>query len=94
MSIKDNFVDVFMRVKPVKMLVQLNKRDKKRYASVISRDCETTYSHTCRTLQEFHKHKLIIFNKKGRLKEIDLTETGRRLAETFERALNIIEKLK
>ncbi len=84
--------EIFLRTKPVKMLVFLNKKDKKRYASILSKEVDCTYSHTVRTLAQFETMGLINFDKKGRLNEIALTEKGKELAGSFEKVLKLLEK--
>jgi len=90
MASKENFEEVLIRTKPVRMLISLNKKDKTRYASILAKEIDCTYSHTVRTLQQFKKNGLIEFKTIGRLKEINLTEKGRRLADAFETAINVM----
>lgn len=79
---------LFLREKPVKMMVFLNKRSKKpKYFSILAKDVDCTYSHTVRTLQSLEKKGLVTFEKKGRLKIIELTKSGKDIAETFEQLL-------
>ena len=93
MSSKESFIDVFFRIKPAKMLILLNSNNTKKYASVIAKGVDCTYSHTVRILQQFKKKGLIKFVKKGRLKQISLTDSGKKLAESIERTIKILEKL-
>ena len=89
----NGFNEVFFRTKPAKMLVLLNSAGSKKYASVIAKGVDCTYSHTVRILQMFRKKGLVQFVKKGRLKEIMLTETGKKLAELIEKAMKMLESL-
>lgn len=87
------FEGVFFRVKPARMLILLNSNNTKKYASIIAKGVDCTYSHTIRILQQFRKKGLIQFNKKGRLKEISLTDSGRKLADLLEKSMAVIDKL-
>ena len=86
---------LFLREKPVQMLVKLNKRKgKEKYFSVIAKEVDCTYSHTVRTLQELQKKGLITFKKVGRKNIIQLTKLGKDMAETFDRLIGLFKKTK
>lgn len=82
----------FLRKKPSGMLVALKKDDKYRYASVLAKETDCTYSHTVRILQELEKKKLIEFYKKGRIKMIKLTKLGKDIADCLEKLMALFEK--
>lgn len=73
--------DLFLHSKPSKILVQLNNPTKENYASKIARDIDCTYSHAIRIIQQLEEHGLAKSEKKGRKKELELTENGREIAE-------------
>jgi len=83
---------LFLRTKPVKMLMSLKKGP--RYATIISKEVDCTYSHTVKLLSHFEKNGLVTFNKKGRIKIIELTEDGQDLAHAIEGVLMKLSKLK
>ena len=83
---------LFLRTKPVKMLVSLKKGP--RYATVISKEVDCTYSHTVKLLSHFEKNGIVTFNKKGRIKIIELTEEGQELVNAIEKCLRKLSKLK
>ena len=56
----------FLRKKPTDMILQLKRKHKFTYASVLAKEVDCTYSHTVRILQELEDRGLIIFKKKGR----------------------------
>jgi len=88
-------VDIFLREKPVNMLVKLSKKPtKQKYFSIIAKEVDCTYSHTVRTLQELQKKGLLTFNKKGRKNIIELTKVGKEMAEYFDKILRISSKTK
>ncbi|MFA5855849.1 MAG: winged helix DNA-binding protein [Candidatus Pacearchaeota archaeon] len=86
---KDNF-DIFFRRKPALMLVALRKMSKVRYGSVLAKEVDCTYSHAVKILQTLEGLGLVNFQKKGRIKLIELTKKGEEIAEHIE---NIRRKL-
>ena len=80
---KDNF-DIFFRRKPALMLVALKKVSKARYGSVLAKEVDCTYSHAVKILQTLEKLSLVVFEKKGRIKLIQLTKKGDEVAEAIE----------
>ncbi|MBR9677926.1 MAG: hypothetical protein GOU97_01335 [Nanoarchaeota archaeon] len=85
--------DIFLRVKPVLIMVQLLKNNDK-YASVLAKEVDCTYSHTVRILQELKKKSLVEFEKKGRLKLVSLTKPGKEIATYFRDLIKSFEKVK
>lgn len=83
---------LFFRAKPVKMLTSLKKGP--RYATIISKEVDCTYSHTVKLLSHFEKNGIVNFNKKGRIKMIELTEDGQELVNAIEKVLMMLSKLK
>jgi DNA-binding MarR family transcriptional regulator len=77
---KDNF-DIFFRRKPALMLVALRKLSKARYGSVLAKEVDCTYSHAVKILQTLEELGLVNFEKKGRIKLIELTKKGEQIAE-------------
>ncbi len=81
---KDIF-EVFFRKKPVMILVALRSNaQKNRYGSVLAKEVDCTYSHAVKILQEMEKAELVIFKKHGRIKTIELTPNGNKIAEHIE----------
>ena len=77
---KDNF-DIFFRRKPALMLVALKKISKARYGSLLAKEVDCTYSHAVKILQTLETLGLVLFEKKGRIKLIKLTEKGEEIAD-------------
>ena len=77
---KDNF-DIFFRRKPALMLVALRKLSKARYGSVLAKEVDCTYSHAVKILQTLEILGLVQFQKKGRIKLIELTKKGEEISE-------------
>ncbi len=86
---KDNF-DVFFRRKPALMLVALKKMSKSKYGSVLAKEVDCTYSHAVKILQNLEKMDLVTFEKKGRIKLINLTKKGREIADHIDEIKRIV----
>lgn len=80
---KNFFETLFLHPKPVKMLTSLKNEDIK-YATQVSKVVDCTYSHTVKVLEMFRKLGLVVFEKKGRIKIVRLTEEGLDVAHDFE----------
>ncbi len=88
---KSSGFDIFMREKPIELLLCLIRRNKAKYPSMLAKESKCTYSHTVHLLQKMEKSGLVKFEKKGRLKLVVLTRKGEKVADLFEevgRALN------
>jgi len=83
----------FLRQKPVMLLINISKDSKLRYASVLAKEVDCTYSHTVKIIKMLKESGLVEFSKKGRLKTIALTSTGRELATNLAKAVSIFEKV-
>jgi predicted transcriptional regulator len=88
-KMKDNF-DVFFRRKPAMMLVSLKKNTRMRYGSVLAKEVDCTYSHAVKILQTLEDLKLVLFEKRGRIKVIKLTKKGKDVADAIENIQNQI----
>ncbi len=83
---------LFLRTKPVKMIISLKKGPK--YATQVSKEIDCTYSHTVKLLDELETLKLVTFKKQGRIKIITLTENGEDLAHSIEGVLMKLSRIK
>jgi len=86
---KDNF-DIFFRRKPALMLVSLKKNTRLRYGSVLAKEVDCTYSHAVKILQTLEQLSLVVFQKKGRIKLIQLTKKGIEVADAIEHIKKLI----
>ena len=73
------------------MLVSLRKNTRMRYGSVLAKEVDCTYSHAVKILQTLELLKLVEFEKKGRIKIIQLTKKGRDVADAIENIQNLIK---
>jgi len=87
---KDDIFEVFFRKKPAMILMALRKGTKNRYGSVLAKEVDCTYSHAVKILQEMERARLVNFEKHGRIKSIELTESGNRIAENIEKIRNLL----
>lgn len=85
-------INVFLHPKPSKILISLKKGPK--YATLIAKEVDCTYSHVVKLLDYFSKLGLIKHEKKGRTKIIELTDAGKELATHLENVLSKLSKLK
>lgn len=83
---------LFLRVKPVKMLSSL--RGGPKYATILSKEVDCTYSHTVKLLDLFKDYGLVEFDKKGRIKMIRLTDVGSDLCGAVENLLMKLARIK
>ncbi len=65
-----------------------------KYATVISKEVDCTYSHTVKLLDQFKEYGLVDFEKKGRIKIIKLTTLGEDLAHAMDGVLVKLSKFK
>lgn len=83
---------LFLRTKPVKMIISLKKGPK--YATQVSKEIDCTYSHTVKILDELETLGLVTFKKQGRIKIIELTGDGEDLAHSIEGVLMKLSRIK
>lgn len=83
---------LFLREKPVKLIASLRTGPK--YATVLAKEVDCTYSHTVKLLDQFKKFELVDFEKKGRIKMVKLTTDGEDLAHIIEGALIKLSRIK
>jgi len=86
---KENF-DIFFRRKPALMLVALRKVARARYGSVLAKEVDCTYSHAVKILQSLERLGLVVFERKGRIKLIKLTNKGQEAAENIENIRKLV----
>jgi DNA-binding MarR family transcriptional regulator len=87
---KDDIFEVFFRRKPAMILMALRKNSKNRYGSILAKEVDCTYSHAVKILQEMEKARLVNFEKHGRIKSIELTDNGNRIAEHIEKIKDLL----
>jgi len=88
---ENKLVKLFLRTKPVKILISLKNGPK--YATQVSKEIDCTYSHTVKLLDDFKTQGLVTFKKQGRIKIITLTEDGEDLTHSVEGVLIKLSRL-
>lgn len=83
---------LFLRPKPVRMMVCLKSGPK--YATIVAKEVDCTYSHTVKLLELFRVLGLVEFEKRGRIKMVKLTDIGEDLAKTMDTVLIKLVRLK
>ena len=77
---EDQNFDLFFRRKPAMMLIALNRVSRPKYGSQLAKEVDCTYSHAVKILQTLEELGLVAFEKKGRIKIINLTKKGAEVA--------------
>ena len=73
------------------MLVSLKKNTRMRYGSVLAKEVDCTYSHAVKILQTLEILKLVVFEKRGRIKVIKLTKKGNEVADAIENIRTLVK---
>ena len=73
------------------MLVSLKKNTRMGYGSILAKEVDCTYSHAVKILQTLQELKLVEFEKKGRVKIIQLTKKGREVADAIENIQKLVK---
>lgn len=94
MSEKTELENLFLRKKPVEIIMRIKNGNNQKYISILAKETDCTYSHTVKLLEEFKDIGLVNFDKKGRIKYVKLTPVGTELAEAFEAVLRKFSKIK
>ncbi|MBI4896208.1 MAG: hypothetical protein HY832_01535 [Candidatus Aenigmarchaeota archaeon] len=89
-----NIEDLFLRKKPVRLLLSIKMGSAPKYVSILAKEIDCTYSHTVKLLEMFKDLGIVEFDKTGRIKYITLTAEGTDLSERFENVLRKFSKMK
>jgi len=81
---------LFFQEKPVRSLLLLKKVDKPIYATIIAKEIDSTYAHTLNVLFSLKERGLVIFDKKGRIKHVKITELGNKVADLLEDFIDMV----
>jgi DNA-binding MarR family transcriptional regulator len=80
---------LFLQEKPTRALLFIGSTGKT-YASVVSKEIDSTFAHTTRILSKMEQSGLIRFTFEGRIKYVELTEYGKKVETALEEFRNII----
>ncbi|RLI92513.1 MAG: hypothetical protein DRO89_02010 [Candidatus Altiarchaeales archaeon] len=92
MEEKRKILDLFLHDKPTGIVLSL-KDSTGKYASVLSKETDCTYTHTLKILTQLQESGIVEFEKKGRIKFVRLTTTGVDIAHELEGLVRQLEKL-
>jgi len=76
--------DLFLREKPARIILALKTSKIPVYATILSKEADCTYSHTIKILDVLQNMGLVMFDKKGRIKGVKLTDDGWDIAHNIE----------
>ncbi len=94
MSTKNEVEELFIRRKPVRLLLNIKVGQGPKYVSILAKDTDCTYSHTVKLLDIFKSMGVVEFEKQGRIKYVKLTQDGHELAGNFEDVMRKFAKLR
>lgn len=84
--------ELFLHRKPVGIIMSLKGSDGK-YASILSKENDCTYTHTLKILTDLQNYGVVEFKKEGRIKGVKLTQVGEDIAHEFEGLVRHLERL-
>ena len=84
--------DLFLHGKPAGIILSLKDSEGK-YASILSKEVDCTYTHTLKILTQLKKYRLVEFEKNGRIKRVALTSEGEDVAHELGGLVRKLEKL-
>jgi DNA-binding MarR family transcriptional regulator len=88
---EENAEKLFLQEKPTLALLFIGSMGKT-YASVISKEIDSTFAHTTRILAKMEQCGLIRFTFEGRIKFVELTEYGKEVETALKDFRDIIKK--
>lgn len=87
----ENAEKLFLQEKPNRALLFIGSMEKT-YASIISKEIDSTFAHTTRILAKMEQCGLIKFTFEGRIKFVELTEYGREVEAALKEFMDIISE--
>jgi DNA-binding MarR family transcriptional regulator len=82
---------ILLNEKPAKALISLQtnrlNRTQKKCVADVSKDIDSTFAHTVRTISKLEEKGLVDSHKQGRKKFLQLTEEGEEYADTLQELL-------
>jgi len=87
---KEYAEQLFLQEKPTLALLAIWSFQKT-YASVITKEINSTFAHTTKILTKMEEHGLVQFSVEGRVKYVELTEHGYRVVDALKNLIMAIE---
>ena len=91
MELQKGMVGLILHEKPAGVLMSL-KGSKGKYASVLAKETNCTYTHILKVLNEMQAYGVVKFKKEGRTKIVELTDKGIDIAHELEGLVRQLEK--
>ena len=91
-KIKCEIMDLFLHGKPSGIVLSL-KDSSGKYASILSKEVDCTYTHTLKILTQLKEYNLVEFEKNGRIKKVCLTSEGEDVAHELGGLVRKLEKI-
>ena len=82
---------LFFREKPTLVLLALENMDPA-YAALVAKRIDSTFAHTINILSQLEKHGLIKSRPEGRVRYLEFTERGRRVAQKLRELKEILHE--
>nr|WP_321498149.1 MarR family transcriptional regulator [uncultured Methanolobus sp.] len=87
---KEYAEQLFLQEKPTLALLAIWSLQKT-YASVITKEINSTFAHTTKILAKMEEHGLVQFSVEGRVKYVELTDHGYRVVDSLKNLIMAIE---
>jgi predicted transcriptional regulator len=88
----NHIMDLFLHGKPSGIIMCLKDSNGK-YASILSKEVDCTYTHTLKILTQLKEYNLVEFEKDGRIKKVALTSEGEDVAHELGGLVRKLEKI-
>jgi predicted transcriptional regulator len=89
---ENDIMDLFLHGKPSGIILSLRDSEGK-YASILSKEVDCTYTHTLKILTQLKEYRLVEFEKNGRIKRVCLTSEGEDVAHELGGLVRKLEKI-
>lgn len=88
---RDPLQRLFLREKPVLALLAVGEMDSA-YAAMIAKRIDSTFPHTSSILSELEAQGLVKSRPDGRIRYLELTDRGRRIARTLQELSELLQR--
>ena len=89
---RDPLQRLFLREKPVLALLAIGEMMESAYAAMIAKHIDSTFPHTSSILTELESQGLVKSRPEGRIRYLELTDRGRRIAEALQELSDLLQK--
>jgi predicted transcriptional regulator len=89
---KDGIENVFFRLAPVNLLMEMANEHGMCYVSMLSKRADITYSHAVKLFEKMRKNGIVEFEKHGRIKQVRFTSKGSKVIDSLQRVLSVLSE--